>query len=91
MNNLSEYIAGTIPTNAASLLKMLPVTKSSANVTVRWQSVSNKIYQVSSRTNLVLGAWQSLGSTVTATNTTAQLIDANGTNTTRFYRVQVLP
>lgn len=90
MNNLSEYIAGTNPTNAASLLKMLALSKASANVTVRWLSVSNKNYQVSSRTNLILGSWQNIGSTVTASGTNAQFLDTGGTNQICFYRVQVL-
>jgi hypothetical protein len=92
MNNLSEYIAGTIPTNAISVFKLLTLTNSrTAGTTIRWLSVSNKVYQVSSRTNLVLGAWQNLASTVTATGTNALQLDGAGTNGIRFYRVQVLP
>jgi hypothetical protein len=92
MNNLSEYIAGTIPTNAASVFKLLTPTNSlAAGTTVRWLSVSNKVYQVSSRTNLASGSWQNLGSTVTAGSTNALLLDAAGTNGIRFYRVEVLP
>ena len=88
----TEYIAGTIPTNAMSVFKLLTLTNSrAAGTTIRWLSVSNKVYQVSSRTNLVLGAWQNLASTVTATGTNALQLDGAGTNGIRFYRVQVLP
>ena len=92
MNNLSECIAGTIPTNASSVFKLLTLTNNRiAGTTVRWLSVSNKVYQVSSRTNLTQGAWQNFASTVTATGTNALLLDSAGTNGVRFYRVQVLP
>jgi hypothetical protein len=91
MNNLAEYIAGTIPTNAASVLKMLAPTNGPGGATVRWQSVVGKRYQVFSRTNVAAGAWQTNGSLVTATNTTAQYLDATATNGARYYRVQVLP
>jgi predicted Zn-dependent protease len=91
MNNLAEYIAGTNPTNAASVFKLLSPTNSSSGAAVRWLSVAGKHYQVFSRTNLVLGSWQSNGTAVTATSTNTQYLDASGTNGVRFYRVQVLP
>ena len=91
MNNLAEYIAGTNPTNAASVFKLLSPTNSSSGAAVRWLSVAGKSYQVFSRTNLVSGSWQSNGTAVTATGTNTQYLDASGTNGVRFYRVQVLP
>jgi hypothetical protein len=91
MNNSGEYVAGTNPTNAASVLKMLVLTNALSGTTVRWQSVVGKRYQVFSRTNLTTAAWQSIGALVTATNTTAQYFDATATNAMRYYRVQVLP
>ena len=91
MNNSGEYVAGTIPTNAASVLKMLVLTNAPSGTTVRWQSVVGKKYQVSSRTNLTTATWQNIGSVVTATNTTAQYFDPTATNGMRYYRAQVLP
>jgi hypothetical protein len=46
MNNWQEWIAGTNPTNAASVLKMAApaVTNSSGGITLTWQSVSARIY-----------------------------------------------
>lgn len=91
-NNFSESIAGTIPTNAASLFKFYAVTNSSiAGTTVRWLSVSNKTYQVFSSTNLALGAWQSNSAAITASGTNTSYLDPKGTNGARFYRVQVFP
>ena len=89
-NNTAEFIAGTNPTNAASLLKMISASNAPSGTTVSWQSVAAKTYQVSSRTNLGAGAWQNVGSPVTAGGATAQTVGATATNGYRFYRVQVL-
>lgn len=91
MTNGAEFIAGTIPTNAASLLKMLSVSNGPSGTAVGWQSVSRKRYQVSARTNAALGSWQDIGSPVTAAGPTAQYVDTAATNAARLYRVQVLP
>jgi hypothetical protein len=53
MNNWQESIAGTVPTNAASVLTMLlPVSADSSNRVIAWQSVSNRIYYLQRSTNL---------------------------------------
>jgi len=91
MNNFGENIAGTNPTNAASLLQMQSVSMVSTGAVVRWSSVAAKRYQLLSRTNLIQGNWVSNGAPVTATNSTAQFVDTSGTNENRFYRVQALP
>jgi hypothetical protein len=91
MNNYAESVAGTIPTNAASLLKMQSVTVTNNGRVLRWQSVSGKRYQVSTRTNLLAGSWQNIGAPVSAVSTTAQYLDTPITNGARFYRVQALP
>jgi predicted Zn-dependent protease len=90
MNNLAEYIAGTNPTNAASVFKLLSPTNSHSGTAVRWLSVAGRNYQVFSRTNLASGSWQSNGTAVVAAGTNAQYLDLGGTNGVRFYRVQVL-
>jgi len=91
LNNFAEYIAGTNPTNAMSLFKLLSPTNSNAGTAVRWLSVAGKSYQVFGRTNLSVGSWQSNGTAVLAAGTNAQYLDAAATNGVHFYRVQVLP
>jgi hypothetical protein len=91
MNNFAEFISGTVPTNAASLLKMLNVVVTGTGTTSVWQSVVGKRYQVSSSTNLAGSVWQNVGSVTTAISTNSQIFDTSGTNNSRFYRVQVLP
>ncbi len=91
MNNSGEYVAGTNPTNAASILQMLVPTNAPGGKTVRWQSVAGKRYQLSSRTNLTTSVWQNIGAAVTATGPTTEFFDSTVTNGIRFYRAQVLP
>jgi hypothetical protein len=91
MNNFSEYIAGTNPTNAASVLKMLSVTRSGNTATLRWLSGNGKKYQLLYRANLASGGWSNLGSVVIASGTNTQFTDSTATNAVRFYRVQALP
>jgi hypothetical protein len=52
MNNWQEWRAGTVPTNALSLLTMLAATPDSSGVTVQWQSVAGKFYSLQRGTNL---------------------------------------
>jgi hypothetical protein len=44
MNNWQEWIAGTIPTDASSALRLLNPSSNVPGVTVSWQSVSNRTY-----------------------------------------------
>ena len=52
MNNWQEWKAGTIPTNAASVLQLASPSNSVSGVTVTWQSVSGKTYFLQRSTNL---------------------------------------
>jgi hypothetical protein len=58
MNNWQEYLAGTSPTNAASVFKITSSQMNSGTQFVlRWSSVSNRLYDVTrATTNLATGA-----------------------------------
>jgi hypothetical protein len=91
-SNTAEYIAGTNPTNAASLVKIDAVTNNVSGTSVVWRSILGKSYQLQSRTQLGSGTnWTSVGSPVVASGATTFKLDLTGTNGNRFYRVQVLP
>ncbi len=51
MNNWQEWMAGTIPTDAVSALRLLNPTNDMSGVTVSWQSVSNRTYFLERATN----------------------------------------
>ena len=87
MNNWQEAIAGTNPTNAASVLKMLSVSNSSSGTTVTWQSVSGKNYYVQRSTNLAV---QPAFSTIQSNWPAFFFTDTTATNGgPYFYRVGV--
>ncbi len=88
--NSAENIAGTNPTNAASLLKIDSITNSVSGATVVWRSVAGKTYQLQSRTQVATN-WIAVGSPIIAAGSSASKLDATGTTSNRFYRVQVLP
>lgn len=46
MDNGREWISGTVPTNAASLLRVVALAISNNNVVVTWNAVSNRDYVV---------------------------------------------
>ena len=53
INNWQEAVAGTDPTDATSVLKMLSVSNSPNGNIVRWQSEANKLYCLQRSTNLL--------------------------------------
>lgn len=91
MNNRAEYLAGTVPTNALSALKLQDLSVTASGVQLSWASVRFKRYNVTRTSDLVLGPWELVGATVRATNTTAQLIDPLPLTSPRYYRVEVAP
>ena len=89
--NSFEFVAGTVPTNSASVLRVQSTTTTAGGTTVVWKSVAGKNYQVSSRLNFSGGTWGDIGSPVTAAAATAQFLDITATGGQRFYRVRALP
>lgn len=91
MNNLAEWIAGTNPTNAASVLRLTLVSATNANnVVLSWPSVAGKNYWLARSTNLLTGFNSIVGTNVAATAPTNVLTDtAVLPGNTRFYRVGV--
>jgi hypothetical protein len=56
MNNSQEYLAGTNPTNTASVFRIITGGMiSSTQFVLRWSSVSNRLYDVMRATNLATG------------------------------------
>jgi hypothetical protein len=56
MNNWQEWIAGTNPTNAASVLRLLTPSSAGTNITISWQSSLGIGYFLQRSTNLGLPA-----------------------------------
>src|SRR6185503_12785481 len=89
MSNLAEYIAGTIPVDPLSYLRLDAQLLDSSQVALRFLAVSNRTYRVLSRERIDTGLWISL-SDITARSTNRMVIlndPAPATN--RFYRLVV--
>lgn len=92
MNNWQEYLAGTNPTNGASLFKITSsqVTASTQFV-VRWSSVSNRLYDVMRATNLIgsAGAFLPVPGATNLSATPPQNTWTDSVSRPSFYRISV--
>lgn len=86
--NLEEYLAGTNPQDAASLLRVTELA--GAGRVVSWQSVPGRNYQVQATTNLA-APFQARSGVITAYGGTTSYTNAAPVGTREFYRVQALP
>ena len=77
MNNWQEWRAGTIPTNAASMLQMLTPSIGSAGITLTWQSQTNITYFL--QRSPALGApFSTIRSNLLGQGGTTSYTDTNG-------------
>jgi hypothetical protein len=88
LNNWQEWKAGTIPTNAVSVLKMSSPSNGVSGVKVTWQSVSGVTYYLQNSTNLP--AFVSIQSNLVGQAGSTTYTDTTATNSgPYFYRVGV--
>jgi len=94
MTNFQEWRAGTVPTNAASAVRVVSVTSAAPNpgLLVRWESVYFKSYFVERSTNLAIESpFVTISSNFASqpTATTAALDVAATNSGPYFYRVRL--
>ena len=91
MNNWQEWRAGTVPTDASSVLKILSLSRNVSGMAVSWQSVSNVIYYLQRRANLgVSSSFSSVKSNIVGQAGMTTNKDASVTGSGPFfYRVGV--
>ena len=93
MNNWQEWIAGTVPTDANSALRLLTPTPGVSGTIVSWQSVSNRTYFLERASDL--GAQPSfslLTNNIVGQEGLTSFTDTNATSPGPFfYRVGVQP
>ena len=93
LNNYQEWIDGTNPTNALSVLAMLPPVpaNSPAGLLVSWESVSNRTYFLQQSTNLGAQlAFSTIQSNIVGQAGITDYTDTNAVgNGPFFYRVGV--
>jgi len=88
LSNSQEYLAGTSPTNAASVLKLDPLTSTGTNLVFSFTAMSNHSYTVQFLPGLGVGAWQKWQDIPSAPSNRAVWL-TNGMNsvTNRFFRL----
>ena len=91
MNNWQEWIAGTEPISAVSVLKMLAPSNSTSGVEVSWLSVPNKNYILTRGTTFApQPAFVTLATDIPGQTNTTTFIDTNVIGAgASFYRVGV--
>ena len=89
INTWQEWIAGTDPTDATSLLQMDSALRTNnASATISWQSVAGKNYFIQRSADL--SAFVTIQTNITGQASTTSYTDGTATNATRFfYRVGV--
>jgi hypothetical protein len=86
-----EYIAGTIPTNAASVLEVNSTVISDTNSIVSWQSVTGKYYSVQVGTNLVVSSsdWKTVANNIQGLETETSFTTTVHSATAVFHKVGI--
>jgi hypothetical protein len=94
MTIAQDYLAGTDPNNADSILRITSgsFSRGGTNATLTWNSVTTRYYYVQKALNLNSDTWTDSGlglvSPATGSSTTADFTDTNAP--ARFYRVQAV-
>jgi PKD repeat protein len=83
-----EYGAGTDPTNGSSCLLFSEVRATGSNIELRWESASNRIYQIMMTTNL-FRPFTPLATNLWTTSPLNVYTDAFQGRPTTFYRLSV--
>jgi hypothetical protein len=86
-NNLAEYLAGTDPTNALSLLVLRGCSNRNARTTLTWPGMAGRSYSVQWRTNLLSGDWVTACSNIPAWNSGDLQQSVSNAAPAAFYRI----
>lgn len=91
-SDLDEYLAGTQPTNAASLLRFESISKlSPTDLALTWQSVSNRHYNMLAATGSLTAAFSPVATNLPPTPPLNTYHLAPPSATAMFYRVSAQP
>ncbi|PYL00280.1 MAG: hypothetical protein DME19_05660 [Verrucomicrobia bacterium] len=91
MTDYAEFIAGTDPNNASSVLELTPpAAQSNGNLRFDWPSVPGRAYRLEMSADLVV--WTPLSDWISArTTTSSMVVQPQTTGANNFYRLEVRP
>jgi hypothetical protein len=92
MNNWQEWMAGTNPTNALSILKIMSATKTSnpAGTIVTWASQNSRMYYLQRSSSLVPATFSTIQDNIVGQSGATSFTDTNAVGAgPLFYRVGV--
>jgi hypothetical protein len=87
----NEFIAGSNPTNALSLLEVESFVSGTNDneYVIQWQSAEDRTYRITSTENLVIGSWDTTNATGIVATPTTNVTTVTSTLTPAFFRVEV--
>jgi uncharacterized repeat protein (TIGR03806 family) len=92
MSNLQEYIAGTNPHSATSVLRIADVARFTNDVVLRFNVITGRTYAIERVNVLPPNTWLPVTNVSAGTNTLLSVTNRNGgTNAQGFFRVRVVP
>jgi parallel beta-helix repeat protein len=92
MSNWQEFLAGTDPTNAASVLRISTLTLTNSDVTISFQSVTGINYRLDVREDVETGGWSVLANGILGNGAVMRITDPGIMAVPRqFYRLSVDP
>jgi len=97
--NYSVLVTSAFGSTAGSIANLTVLSRptlqtlnsQNGQISLIWNAVSNLSYQLQYSTNLTDTNWINLGSPITATNSSAAIMDGTATYGQRFYRVRLGP
>jgi hypothetical protein len=90
--NYAEYLAGTSPLDAASVLRLVtqsPGQEPGAAARLRWQNNLNRRHVLEYRDSLTSGAWRPLYTNQNLDGAVSDFVDPASAGSSRFYRLRV--
>lgn len=90
MDNWNEWMAGTVPTNAASVLKLFCPTRTPSGLRVSWSSVPGRRYDLERASGLDANAsFRLLRTNITSVSGTTTVVDSELFDAPTFYRIGI--
>jgi hypothetical protein len=90
--NAQEFISGTDPNDAASVLRVTRLHTSESDIALHFPTVAGRSYRLERSGTLLEGSWTMVEDNITGTGAEIQVTDPDGaTDVKRFYRIVVIP